>query len=75
MSANYPAYPADENADWNSGLTKRELFALEMAKAQRIAHPNASSPEVANMGVVDADALLDLLAQLSTAESSAKEPT
>lgn len=70
MSADEPAFPASTETGFGmTGLTKREHFSLEMAKAYRIAHPNASPPEVANMGVVDGDALLDLLAQL------AKEPT
>lgn len=68
MSGNESAYPvADENnVVGRCGLTKRELFALEMAKANRISHPNSDSEYVVGWGIHDADALLALLS---------KEPT
>jgi hypothetical protein len=50
------------------GLTKREYFAIEMMKSQRMVYPSGDSGEVANDALKDADALTELLAETEKAK-------
>lgn len=64
MNKHEPAYPTRESISGGRyhkptfGLTKREKFILEMAKANRIAHPSISSDLIAEQALEDANALI-----------------
>lgn len=65
--ADQPAFPVDPRGHMDAmgygvaGLTKREHFILEMARANRIAHPSLRSSVIADYATDDADALLAAL--------------
>lgn len=73
MSAGLPAFPVPLNAGQSysthspcDGLTKRELFAaMAMQGLLAFQGQKISPSDVANDAVVNADALLDLLAELA----------
>lgn len=79
MSANEPAYPVVVNMHQFAGLTKRELFAMEMMKAQIVAGADTEMrgyegwrDGLAIEAIRYADALLT---QLATVTNVTKEPT